>query len=216
MKSDAELKSEIEAELAWDPAVKDTAIGVSVRGGVVTLSGHVNTYPEKWAAEKALQRVHGVLAEALEVDVRLSPDHRRSDTDIARAAEQALSWHASIPAEAVRLIVDQGWITVQGELDWDYQRRAVERALRPLIGVIGISDETVLRHRPTSEDIGRRIGEALQRQTAREARHLDIDVQGDTVTLRGTVHSWHERKAVHGAAWAAPGVRHVIDKLSIG
>lgn len=216
MKSDAELKREVEAELAWDPAVKDTAIGVAVSNGVVTLSGHVDTYPEKWAAEKALRRVQGVRALALEVDVRLSPDHQRSDTDIARAAELAVTWNSTLPANAVRVTVDHGWITLQGELEWDYQRKALENTLRHLTGVVGISDEIVLRQRPAPSDISRRIGDALLRQTQREARHLDIGVQGDTVTLRGTVHSWHERDAAHGAAWSAPGVRRVVDELSIG
>lgn len=216
MRSDAELKRLVEAELAWDPAVNEAGIGVAVKDAVVTLSGHVDTYPEKWAAEKALRRVNGVRAAALEIDVRLSPDHRRTDTDIARAAEHALQWHAGVPADAVRLTVDQGWITLRGELDWEFQRHNVERAVRHLTGVIGVSDEITLRKRPAPEDIGRRISEALQRQSTRSAQHMHIAVQGDTVTLSGTVHSWHERKAAHGAAWSAPGVRRVVDELSVG
>lgn len=215
MKTDQELKVMVQAELAWDPAVKETAIGVAVKDGIVTLSGHVDTFPEKWAAEKALQRVHGVRAVAMEVDVRLSPDHRRSDTDIARSAELALKWHTTVPADAVRLTVDHGWITMQGELDWDYQRQNLEHALRNLTGVLGISDEIVLRNRPTPEDVGKRITEALRRQSAREAQHLMVSVKGDTVTLRGSVHSWHERDAAKGAAWSAPGVRRVVDELLI-
>lgn len=215
MKTDAELKREVEAELAWDPAVQDSAIGVAVKDGVVTLSGHVGIYPEKRAAEKALERVSGVRAAAIEIDVLLSPHHKRSDTDIAHSAEEALRWHALVPASAVRLTVKEGWITLKGELDWEYQRRSVEQALRHLTGVVGISNEIMLRHKATSGDIDRRIGEALQRQTAREVRRLKIDVSGDTVTLSGPVHSWHERNAARGAAWSAPGVRHVVDKLSV-
>lgn len=216
MKTDAEIKREVEAELAWDPAVQDSAIGVAVKDGVVTLSGHVGIYPEKRAAEKALERVSGVRAAAIEIDVLLSPQHKRSDTDIAHNAEEALRWHALVPASAVRLTVKEGWITLKGELDWEYQRRSVEQALRHLTGVVGISNEIALRHKMmSSDDIGRRIGEALQRQTAREARHLKIDVRGDTVTLSGAVHSWHERNAICGAAWSAPGVRHVVDKLFV-
>lgn len=213
MKTDEELKMRIQEELAWDPAVNATGIGVAVKDGIVTLSGHVETYPEKWAAEKALQRVHGVRALAIEIDVRLSPDHRRSDTDIARAAELALQWHTAVPADAVRLTVDQGWITMAGELDWDHQRQSLEQALRHLTGVIGISNEIVLRSQPAPQDIAQRIAAALQRQSAREARHLDIAVKGDTVTLRGSVHSWRERDAIRGAAWSAPGVRRVVDEL---
>lgn len=215
MKTDQELKVMVQAELAWDPAVNDTAIGVAVKDGIVTLSGHVDTYPERWAAEKALQRVHGVRAVAMEVDVRLSPDHKRSDTDIARSAELALQWHTSVPPDSVRLTVDHGWITITGQVDWDYQRQSLEQALRNLTGVIGISDETALRNTPTPEDVGERIAEALQRQSAREAQHLDVCVKDDTVTLRGSVHSWQERDAAKGAAWSAPGVRRVVDELSI-
>ncbi|MGM9488275.1 BON domain-containing protein [Ideonella sp. YS5] len=216
MKTDADLKREVEAELAWDPAVNANAIGVAVKDGVVTLSGHIDTYPEKWAAERALRRVRGVKALALELDVRLSPDHQRSDTDIALAAESALKWNSAIPPDSVRLTVDKGWITLRGELDWDYQRKSIEKSLRHLTGVIGISDEIGLHYRPVPGDISRRIREALTRQSEREARHLDIDVSGDTVTLRGQVHSWHERDAAWGAAWSAPGVAKVIDELTIG
>jgi osmotically-inducible protein OsmY len=216
MKSDADLKREVEAELAWDPAVDATAIGVAVRDGVVTLSGHLDTYAEKWAAEKALRRVHGVKAIALEIDVRLSPDHERSDTDIAQAVESALKWNASIPADTVTVTVDKGWVTLRGDLDWDYQRKSIERSLCHLAGVKGISDEIGLHYRPTPADISQRIAQALKRQSDREARHLQIDVSGDTVTLRGKVHSWQERDAAWGAAWSAPGVVKVVDELAIG
>ena len=216
MRTDADLKRGVEAELAWDPAVDATAIGVAVKDGVVTLSGHVETYLEKWAAEKALRRVHGVKAVALEIDVRLSPDHQRSDTDIARAAESALKWNSCSPAGAVTLTVDRGWITLRGELEWDYQRQSIEKSLRHLTGVIGITDDIGLHYRPTPLDISHRIGEALKRQSEREARHIQIDVKGDTVTLRGKVHSWQERDAAWGAAWSAPGVVKVVDELTVG
>jgi osmotically-inducible protein OsmY len=216
MKTDADLKREVEAELADDPAVNPAAIGVSVHGGVVTLSGHLDTYPEKRAVEQALRRVQGVKAIALELDVRLSPTHRRSDTDIAGSARQALKWHSVIPADAIRLTVDAGWVTLQGELDWHYQRQEAEEAVRTLRGVVGISNEISLKRRPTAAGVEHRIEEALKRQTEREARHLDIQVEQDTVTLRGTVHSWHEREAAQGAAWSVPGVRKVFNELKIG
>ena len=116
MKTDAALQREVEAELAWDPAVRSTAIGVAVRNGVVTLSGHLDTYAEKWAAEDALRRVNGVKAIALELDVKIARDHQRSDTDIANAAEQSLQWHALVPAEAIRITVDKGWLLLEGEV----------------------------------------------------------------------------------------------------
>lgn len=216
MKTDADTKRDVEAELAWDPAVKASAIGVAVKDGVVTLSGHLETYSEKWAVEKALRRVKGVKAVALELDVRLSPDHRRDDTDIAQAAELALQWHTLVPTDAVRVTVDKGWITLQGELDWEFQRHSVEKAVRNLKGVVGVSNEITLRARPAPTDVTQRITDALKRQLEREVGQLDIGLQGDTVTLRGKVHSWHEREAAEGAARAAPGVRRVVNELQIG
>jgi osmotically-inducible protein OsmY len=136
MRTDADLQRAIEAELAWDPAVKSTAIGVAVNHGVVSLSGHIDTYAEKWAAEKALRRVPGVKAIAMELDVKLSPEHRYNDTELADAAETALVWHTMVPTDAVRVTVDHGRVTLEGEVDWDYQRRAVESAIRPLRGVV--------------------------------------------------------------------------------
>lgn len=216
MKTDVELKRDVEAELAWDPAVRSTTIGVAVKDGVVTLTGHIETYAEKYAAEKALRRVTGVKAIALELDVRLSPEHRRSDTDIATAAEQALHWNTSVPADKIRITSEKGWITLQGEVEWDFQRRSVERAIRSLMGVVGISNDITIKPRVTPNDLQQRIGEALKRQVEREVSHMDIRVDGSTVTLRGTVNSWHERDAAAGTAWSAPGVRAVVNDLTIG
>lgn len=217
MKTDAALKRDVEAELAWDPAVQSTAIGVAVKDGVVTLSGHLLTYSEKWAVEKALRRVSGVKAIALELDVRLSPDHQRGDTDIAQAAELALKWHTLVPTDAIRLTVDKGWLTLQGQVDWDYQRKSIEKAVSHLKGVVGVSNEIQLKHLPTPTGLEQRIEQALTRQAQREARRITISVsESGTVTLRGTVNSWHERDAAQGVAWATPGVRLVVNELQIG
>ena len=216
MKTDADLKRDVTAELAWDPAVKSTAIGVAVRDGVVTLSGHLETFAEKHAAERALGRVAGVKAIALELDVKLSFDHKRSDTDIAVNAEQALKWSTQVPVEAIRLTVDHGSVTLQGEVEWDYQRRSAEKAIRPLMGVVGISNKITLRVRPRASDLSRKIQEALTRQALREAKHIQVAVDGTTVTLSGTVHSWQERAAAQGVAWSAPGVHAVINELRVG
>ena len=216
MKTDADLKRDVTAELAWDPAVKSTAIGVAVKDGVVTLSGHLETFAEKHAAERALGRVAGVKAIALELDVKLSFDHKRSDTDIAVSAEQALKWSTLVPVEAIRLTVDHGWVTLQGEIEWDYQRRGAEQAIRPLMGVVGISNEITLRASVKVADLSLKIQEALTRQALREAKQIQVAVDGTTVTLSGTVHSWHERDAVQGVAWAAPGVHAVINELRVG
>ena len=215
MKTDADLKRDVTAELAWDPAVKATAIGVAVKDGVVTLTGHLETFAEKHAAERALRRVAGVKAIALELDVKLSFDHKRSDTDIAVSAEQALKWSTLVPVEAIRLTVDHGSVTLQGEVEWDYQRRSAEKAIRPLMGVVGISNELTLRVRPRATDLSRKIRDALTRQALREAKQIQVDVDGTTVKLSGKVNSWQEREAVQGVAWAAPGVHAVINELHV-
>ena len=215
MKTDADLKRDVSAELAWDPAVRSTAIGVAVKDGVVTLTGHIDTFAEKHAASRAVQRVAGVKAVALELDVRLSPDHKRSDTDIATSVEHALKWNTSVPAQAISLTVDHGWVTLRGELEWDYQRRSVEKAIRPLAGVIGISNLMGLRAQPQVDDLKRKIEEALIRQTLRESQRIRVSVEGHTVRLAGRVDSWHERAAAQGVAWSAPGVHSVVNELRI-
>lgn len=216
MKTDAQLKQDVMDELAWDPAVRHEAIGVAVSGGVVTVTGHLETFGEKVALERALRRVDGVRAMALELDVRLAPQHRRSDTDIALAAEQALKWNAAVPADKVRIEVENGWLTLSGEVDWDFQRQAVYKAVRPLIGVVGISNEIRIRQRATPERLASRIEEALKRQAVREAHKVRIDVVDGAVTLSGTVHSLQERAAAQGAAFSAPGVRAVVNELRVG
>jgi osmotically-inducible protein OsmY len=216
MKTDSDLKKDVMAELAWDPAVTANAVGVSVKDGVVTLSGHLDTYAEKFAAERALRRVAGVQAIAIELDVKLSPQHKRSDTEIAAAAEAALKWHTSAPADKIRITVENGWVRLQGEVEWQYQRASVEKVIRPLIGVVGISNEIGLKVKPVPADLAGRIEDALKRQALREAKRVDVSVEGSTVTLRGHVHSWQERDAVAGAVWSAPGVRSVINEVRIG
>jgi osmotically-inducible protein OsmY len=216
VKTDADLKRDVTAELSWDPAVKATNIGVAVKDAVVTLTGHLDSFAEKYAAARAVQRVAGVRAIALELDVKLAPDHRRSDTDIAVSAEEALRWNTLVPLDAIRLTVDKGWVTLRGEVEWDYQRRSVEKAVRPLMGVVGVSNEITLRNKPRAEDLSRRIEQALTRQAIREAHHVKVSVEGSRVRLDGHVHSWHERDAVQGVAWSAPGVNEVINNLIVG
>lgn len=214
MKTDAELKKDVQAELDWNPAVNATEIGVAVKDGVVTLTGHIATFAEKHAAERSVRRVQGVRAIALELDVRLAPEHRRSDTDIALAAESALKWNTMVQDKA-RVTVDKGWVTLRGEVDWEYQRRGVEAAIRPLMGVVGISNEMTLKPQVTAAGVKASIESALKRQSAREANRMDIKVEGAKVTLKGTVHSFHERDAAQGAAWSVPGVRFVVNELGI-
>jgi len=216
MRPDAELKNDVVAELAWDPAIHATAIDVAVKEGVVTLSGHVATLGEAHLAERAVRQVFGVRDIQQRLDVKLAPRHRRTDDEILVAADAVLAWIGGVPTQDVRVIVERGWIELSGEVDWDYQRKALEAQLRPLVGVLGIRNDLALRHQLTPADLTSRIAGALQRQARREARHIDVKVDGGTVTLGGVVHSWAERDAVTGAAWAAPGVRCVVDELLVG
>jgi osmotically-inducible protein OsmY len=215
MKTDTELKKDVNAELEWDPEIDAAQVGVAVKDGVVTISGHLKTYADKFSIERALRRIEGVRAIAMEVDVTLSPQHQRSDSEIAAAAAQALKWQARIPDDRLRVTVERGWITLAGEVEWEFQRRAAESAVRQLLGVVGVSNGITLAARNVPGDLSTRIGDALQRQALREAKKVEVNVDGSKVTLRGQVHSWQERDAVQGAVWAAPGVRTVINELRV-
>lgn len=215
MKSDTQLKQDVSAELAADPAINATHLGVAVQDGVVTLTGHLDTFAEKHAIERAVQRVQGVRAVAIELDVRLAPGHRRSDAEIARAAEAALDWHALVPDGQIRIQVESGWVTLNGKVDWQFQRLAAEKAVRPLTGVVGVSNAITLRQQATPEDVRQRIHDALARHADREARHIQVTVEGSTVTLRGQVDSWAEHRTTQGAAWSVPGVTRVVNDLLV-
>lgn len=215
MKNDVQLKKDVQAELEWDPSVNATQVGVAVKNGVVRLTGHLDTFAEKVAVERAVQRVKGVQAIAVELDIKLAPGHVRSDTEIAAAAEYALLWHAQVPTERIKVKVEKGWVTLSGEVDWEFQRREAESAIRPLTGVVGISNAILLKAKVTPADIGKRIREALTRQAERESEVITVDVSGQRVTLRGKVHSWAERAAAQAAAWSAPGVNGVVNELNV-
>ncbi|TSA07231.1 MAG: BON domain-containing protein [Comamonadaceae bacterium] len=215
MKTDSDLRHDILTELAWDPVVPEAKVGVAVSDGVVTLSGHLDTYAEKIATQRAVERVSGVQAIALEIDVVPQGVHKRSDTEIAMAAEQALGWNTSVPKDRVKVAVEKGWVTLSGELDWNFQRGAVERMIRPLKGVLGITDNITLKSLPMPANLSARIQDALTRQASREARRIEIAVDGSVVTLRGHVHSWAERNAAEGATWSAPGVSRVDNQLTV-
>ena len=215
MKTDSDLKKDVLTELTWDPLVPEARVGVSVSEGVVTLTGHLDTYAEKVAARRAVERVAGVKAVALELDVVPVGLHQRSDTEIATAVEHALGWNTSVPQDRVKVTVEKGWVTLSGELDWNFQRRAVERMIRPLKGVVGITDNIRLKVLPIPVNLSNRIQDALTRQAVREAKRIDISMDGSVVTLRGHVHSWAERNAAEGATWSAPGVSRVNNQLTI-
>jgi len=215
MKSDAQLKTDVMAELDWDPAINATQVGVAVRDGVVTLTGHIDTFAEKHAIERAVQRVRGVRAVAIELDVKLAPSHHRSDGEIAEAARSALAWHALVPAERLRVQVESGWVTLSGDVDWNYQRAVAEKTVRHLTGVVGVSNRITLKEQPTPSDVSQRIHDALARHAQREADHIEVRVSGSTVTLHGQVDSWAEHAAAQGAAWSAPGITKVVNDLLV-
>lgn len=215
MKTDSDLKKDVLTELLWDPLVPEARVGVAVSDGVVTLTGHLDTYAEKVAAKRAVERVAGVKAVAIELEVIPAGAHQRSDTEIAAAVQHALSWNTSVPQGRVKVTVEKGWVTLSGELDWNFQRRAVERMIRPLKGVAGIIDNIALKALPIPVNLSSRIQDALTRQAVREAKRIEISVDGSVVTLRGNVHSWAERTAAEGATWSAPGVSRVNNQLTI-
>jgi osmotically-inducible protein OsmY len=215
MKTDAQLKKDVTAELEWDPSINASHVGVAAADGVVTLTGHLGTFAEKYAIERAVQRVEGVKAIALELDVKLEPGHKRSDSEIAGAVQSALSWHALVPAERIQAKVEKGWVTLKGEVDWEYQRQNAEKAVRPLTGVVGVSNLLTLKPSVTPAKVADRIRDAMARHAEREAKHIEVMVSGSAVTLRGTVDSWAERNAAFGAAWSAPGVLSVVNEVKV-
>ena len=215
MKSDTQLRNDVQAELNWTPEVKSSDVGVIVKDGVVTLTGHLASNAEKYAIERAVQRVHGVKALAVELTVKLPFDNQRTDADIALAAERALEWNVLVPDDKIRPMVEEGWLTLAGEVEWAYQRTAAESAVRDLMGVTGVSNLVKVKPKISPADVEKKIHDALARQADREASRLAITVSGSQVTLRGTVHSWSERNAAQGAAWSTPGVSMVVNDLLV-
>ena len=217
MKTDRQLQQDVIDELRWEPAVEASSIGVEANDGVVTIAGHVDSYAEKWAAERAAQRVSGVKGVVDEIEVQLPDASKRSDATIVQAASSALEWNTVVPDRAIKIAVDDGIITLSGEVDWAYQRAAAVAAVRNLIGVRAVNDRITLKLSTTSvRDIKRKIHAALHRQAQLDADAISVDVAGGDVTLRGSVDSWAERMAARNAVWAAPGVRNVIDELMVG
>lgn len=215
MKSDADLKADVIKELAWDPLVPVARVRVEVADGVVKLTGNLDSYMEKVAVRRAVERVAGVRAIEQELVVELPDEHARSDTDLAAAVRHALDQNAAVPHQRVRVTVENGWVMLHGELNWDYQRRSLERMIEPLKGVVGITDHIALNPLAAPEDLAARIEDALRRQALREAARMEVLVTGGEVTLRGSVHSAAERIAAEGATWLAPGVRQVNNQLMV-
>jgi len=215
MKTNQMLQRDILDELSWEPSVDAGSIGVAVADGVVTLSGHVATYVEKFAAEKAAMRVAGVHGVANDLDVRLPSTAMRDDTDIARAALDSLAWHVDVPKDRIKVVVKDSRLTLEGQVDWSFQRKTAENAVRHIVGVRGVTNLIVVKPPVRPADIRSRIEAALKRSAEVEARQIRVEAHDGSVTLRGTVHSFAERKAVERAAWSAPGVTAVDDEISV-
>ena len=215
MKTDSQLQQDVMAELKWEPAVHAAQIGVEVKDGVVTLAGEVSSYTEKLNAERAAQRVNGVMALAVEMKVKLSEFGRRTDTDIAGAARNILGWTTSLPADAVKVLVEGGWLTLSGSVEWQYQREDAADSVRYLSGVTGVSNQIAIKPPVSSSVVKSDIEAALKRRAAADAQTIAVGVEGGDVTLTGTVHSWAERDLATRSAWGSAGVRNVVDKMNL-
>lgn len=215
MKTDTQLQSDVMAELKWDPSFNAAEIGVEVKNGVVTLSGHVDRYAEKWAAERAAQKVTGVKALAIELEVNLPGASNRSDADIARTAENVLEWTTNWPKDHVKVMVEKGWVTITGMVDYEYQRQLASSSVRHLMGVTGVSNQITIKSKLTSSTVKTDIEAALKRRALTDAQEIMVTVNGGRVTLTGVVHSWSERDMVSDSVWNTPGVTDVNDNISV-
>jgi osmotically-inducible protein OsmY len=215
MMSDSELQGAVLDELIWEPSVNAAHIGVSVKGGIVTLTGHVTSYSEKYAAEQAAKRVNGVRAVANELDVKLPESSQRTDEDIAAAAVNALRLNNLVPADQIRVIVSQGLVKLEGEVEWQYQKEAAESAVRHLPGVTGVSNLITVKPKVTPTALKIKLREALKRSAERDARRIKVEVQGSKVILRGTVQSWAEKEEAERATWSAPGISEVESHIVV-
>jgi osmotically-inducible protein OsmY len=217
MKDDVTLRRDVLAELEYDPSIDARKIGVAVEDGIVTLTGEVSTFAEKWNAERAVERVEGVRAIVNKIEVRIVGDY--SDADIAREAADALRWNLMVPPGKVIPKVENGYITLTGEFNYDFQRRAAEKAVRYIPGVKGVINLITIKPKVEAEEIKKsikqQIDEALKRMATVDAENIQVEVQGSEIILRGTVRSWAERHEAEKAAWSAPGVTSVKNYITV-
>ena len=214
-KTDEQIQRDVLAELKWDARVTPNEIGVAVKEGVVTLTGWVDTYTKKWAAEEAAHRVYGVKAVANDIEVRLSSSDERTDSDIAAAAVHALEWDAFVPIDKLDVTVAKGWVTLKGEVEWQFQKQDAERVVRRLTGVKGVTNLITVKPRVTASELKQKIEQALIRNAETDAERITVEVKGTTATLKGTVRSWAERQEAERAAWSAPGITSVENRITV-
>jgi osmotically-inducible protein OsmY len=215
MRSDSDIKRDVEDELRWNPDLDATDIAVAVKSGVVTLAGFTRSYSDKLEAEAAAKRVAGVLGVANDIEVRLPSLDQRPDPEIARDAIAAIQHRLPVVAEQIKVVVRNGWITLEGEVEWEYQRLAAERAVRRIKGLKGVSNTIQVKPRLPATEIKRRIEEAFRRSAEIDANRITVEVHDGEVILKGAVRSWAERQEAERAAWAAPGVRRVDNQITI-
>ena len=215
MKTDAQIKRDVQDELIWEPSIDETRIGVSVEDGVVTLSGEVDSYAKKIAAEKAAKRVRGVRAVAEDIIVNYGMEEEKTDTEIAKAVVNALQWHASVPEDSVIPKVENGWVYLSGQVRWGYQKESAKNAIKDLSGVKGVINSITISQGVEPLEVKKRIKEAFERSADLEARGIKVLTEGHTVTLEGTVHSLKEKEEAERTAFNAPGVYDVKNNLVV-
>lgn len=202
-------------ELNWDPMVAASEIGVSAKDGVITLSGYVDSYSKKYAAEKAAKRVNGVLAVAEDIEVKFSEAGRRDDTAIAEAILNAFKWNTLVPESKLKVKVDEGWVTLEGTVDWQFQKNTAYKAVRDIAGVKGVSNLIALKPRLEKIDIEKTIRQALHRRASVNAENIRVRTEGGKVILNGKASTWNERREVEKAVWSSPGVTEVEDNIAV-
>jgi osmotically-inducible protein OsmY len=215
MPNDNRLQQAVLDELSWEPSVTAAHIGVAANSGVVTLTGHVESFAQKHAAEAAVRRVKGVKAIAEEIEVRLSSATKRSDEEIAGAAIGRFEWDVSIPRDTIKVTVDKGWVTLTGEVDWNYQKDAASLDVRPLFGVVGIINQITIKPTVNTSNISDDIVHALHRSWFFDPKTISVSAHGGRIRLAGTVHTWHDRQLAAATAWSAPGATAVENDIAI-
>ncbi len=215
MKTDKELKVLVQDELEWDPSFNGENIGVAVKNGVVTINGHVNSWAEKLAIEKAVKRVQGVKAYVEEIDVKIKNAFKRTDEEIAEVALKNLKWNTTVPDDKIVMKVENGWITLEGKVNWNYQKEAAKKALKELMGVRGITNLIEVDTVQNTGDLKEKIRKSFERNAQIDANHIDVQIVGEKVILTGTVQSWAEKKQAEKVVYFAPGVKTVENKIVI-